>query len=225
MEEKRTQYQNKSIHNVSSAAEKSTAPKNIFLKTHLCRHPRSLPCLLILAVWFLQGKRKTKGKRWFEHAEMAARCAWKTLANCYLLSQYWSPSYQRLLLRSGFIPAEVTQGWKQGRTVGGVEADSRAHCRTKALFHVRIAVASNPLNELRPALTQTLADGAEWKAVPWHQHRSPSETLKIKKRKKEKAQPDRGQGWQDNTTEERIIEGYCSWRDTVWRCVIIQYAV
>lgn len=44
-------------------------------------------------------------------------------------------------------------------------------------------------------------------------------------KKKKNTEPDRGQGWHDNTTEERIIEGYFSWRDTVWRCVIIQYAV
>lgn len=46
-----------------------------------------------------------------------------------------------------------------------------------------------------------------------------------KKNQKKTTEPDRGQGWHDNTTEERIIEGYFSWRDTVWRCVIIQYAV
>lgn len=47
----------------------------------------------------------------------------------------------------------------------------------------------------------------------------------IGKKKTKNPEPDRGQGWHDNTTEERIIEGYFSWRDTVWRCVIIQYAV
>lgn len=41
------------------------------------------------------------------------------------------------------------------------------------------------------------------------------------KKGKEKTQSDRGQGWHDNTTEERIIEGYCSWRDTVWRSALL----
>lgn len=121
----------------------------------------------------------------------------------------WPPSgikpETRLLFRSGFIPAQITLEGEQGGPTRGFETNSRARCGTKALFHVRIAVCWNLWMSYQPAPIQTLADGAEYKAVPWHRHRSPSKTLgrkkertKKKNKKKNRARPGAGLAWQYN---------------------------
>lgn len=142
-------------------------------------------------------RRKLKVKCAMKKLQQLLNTLWrrvlKTLANYSLLSLNWVTPSQRQ--DSSTVQDLYPSKWPKSGRGGGQFSTCSTLLELEALFHVRIAASGKPLNELQPALMQTLADGAEWKAVPWHQHRSPSETFKKKKWKKEKkTQPDQRQG-------------------------------